>query len=269
MPPHDASADGLRGPRHEVVPASANETPADLSISDVEGAACTAEPHRHGAIAYPGPPQEYFEIDYLFWGLEGARVPTLLTSNPTGTALRDVGNPAAASTTTLLGNQSLGDWGQSGVRLRWGKRLQDSVVDRLEMSLWMLFEREDDLNFASNGGDPMLARPFTNSVSGLPDAQVISMAGVADGSFNSNYSRQLYGIDPLAFFCVHGNACESLDVFSGYRYFHYEDRLDLTERVMLEPGGVVAPGTELLVEDQFEAHNDYHLLPLGVNYARR
>ena len=114
-----------------------------------------------------------------------------------------------------------------------------------------------------------MARPFINASTGLADAQVLSLAGVADGSFRSEYDRSLFGIEPLAFFCMSGNGCASLEAFTGYRYLHYEDELRMTETVSLTAGGSIAPGSQLLVEDTFSATNDFHMLPLGLHYVRR
>ena len=94
------------------------------------------------------------------------------------------------------------------------------------------------------------------------------MPGVAAGSFETEYSRHLLSIDPTLLFCLSGTECSAWEGVTGYRYFLYEDEINLTERVRPEPGGLIAPGTEFLVEDTIRATNDYHLLPLGVNYFR-
>jgi len=216
-----------------------------------------------------GKSDTYAQVEYLLWSLPGADTPRLLTSNPAGTPLGSIADPSDPSTQTLLGGSKLGDWAHSGVRLRVGRFFDDGLLSRWELSGWNLFERSDDSLFESTGGDPILARPFTHATSGLPDAQVLSLAGFADGSLRSGYDRRLFGIEPLAFFCLSGNGCESLEAFTGYRYLHYQDELRLTERARLAPGGVIAPGTELLVEDTFSATNDYHLLPLGLHHVRR
>jgi hypothetical protein len=215
-------------------------------------------------------PTSYATIDYLFWSLPGAGAPRLLTSNPTGTPLGAIASPSEPSTQSLLGgNSEFGDWGHSGLRLRFGRIMDDSRLHRWELTGWILFEEHDDTHDESASGEPILARPFTNATTGLPDAQVLSLNGVADGSLRSQYARTLYGIDPLAFFCLSGSPCRSLEFFTGYRYLHYEDELRLFETVRPEAGGLIAPGTEFSVEDTFTAANDFHLLPLGLHFAQR
>ena len=214
-------------------------------------------------------PGTYAQVDYLLWSLPGVDTPRLLTSNPAGTPLSGIANASDPTTQTLLGGSELGDWAHSGVRFRFGRIVSDGRLSRWELSGWSLFERSDSGLFESSEGDPILARPFTNATTGLPDAQVLSLAGFADGSLRSEYDRSLFGIEPLAFFCLSGNGCASLEAFTGYRYLHYEDELRLIERVRPQASGLIAPGSELLVEDTFSATNDYHLLPLGLHYVRR
>ena len=216
-----------------------------------------------------GTAQDYAQVEYLLWSLPGVDTPALLTSNPLGTPVAAISDPNDASTQTLVGGSELGDWAHSGIRLRYGSVVKDGRLSRWELSGWSLFERSDNSFFESTGGDPILARPFDNASNGLADAQVLSLAGVADGSFRSEYDRSLFGIEPLAFFCMSGNGCASLEAFTGYRYLHYEDELRMTEQVEFAAGGLVAPGSQLLVEDTFKATNDYHMLPLGLHYVRR
>jgi hypothetical protein len=222
-------------------------------------------------------PRTYAQVEYLLWSLPGVDTPVLLTSNPLGTPDAAISDPNDASTQTLIGGSEMGDWAHSGVRLRFGKVVNDGRLSRWELSGWSLFERSDNDFFESTGGDPILARPFINAttdvaagtVAGEPNSQVLSLAGEADGSFRSEYDRSLFGIEPLAFFCMSGNGCASLEAFTGYRYLHYEDELRMTETATLAASGLVAPGSGFLVEDTFSATNDYHMLPLGLHYVRR
>ncbi len=252
-----------------------------VAVDDLATEVSNMAPESFGAGCWPscggGRPDTYAQVEYLLWSLPGVDTPRLLTSNPTGTPLGSVADPSDPSTQTLLGGSELGDWAHSGIRLRFGRVLNNGRLSRWELSGWSLFERSDNSFFESTGGDPILARPFINAttnaaagtIAGELNAQVLSLDGVAGGSLRSEYDRSLFGIEPLAFFCVSGDGCKSLEAFTGYRYLHYEDELRLTETVRPAAGGLVAPGSELLVEDTFSATNDYHLLPLGLHYVRR
>ena len=146
-----------------------------------------------------GSPQSYVNAEYLLWGLPSVDIPRLLTSNPTGTPLGSIADASDPSTQTLSGDSEVGNWAHSGMRLRFGHVVKHRRLSRWELSGWFLFEKSDDVRFGSIAGDPILARPFTNAASGLPDAQVLSLAGFADGSFRSQYDRSLFGVEPLAF----------------------------------------------------------------------
>ena len=69
--------------------------------------------------------------------------PVLLTSNPLGTPVAAISDPNDPSTQTLVGGSELGDWAHSGVRLRFGKVVNDGRLSRWELSGWSLFERSD------------------------------------------------------------------------------------------------------------------------------
>jgi len=106
---------------------------------------------------------------------------------------------------------------------------------------------------SSTGGDPILARPFFNTDTGSQDAQIISYPGIADGSFESSYSRQALGIDPTIFFCMFGSSCSWLEAYTGYRFLWLKDELNIHEEVTPQPGGLIAPGTRFVVDDEFRA----------------
>ena len=218
------------------------------------------------AAAPPSLPNRYLEVEYLLWGLDNVTLPRLLTSNPVGTPLASVGQSSDPSTQTVVGDEVVGDWPQAGMRFRAGQLMESGPFSRMELSGFFLFDRSDDWHMESETGDPILARPFTDA-DGQSDAQILSLAGVADGSLHAHYKRRFYGIEPLAFFCVEGNGCRATEFFTGYRYMRYEDQITITERVRPEAGGLIAPGTEFLVEDIFRATNDYHVLPLGLSYT--
>ncbi len=211
----------------------------------------------------------YFEMDYLFWDFEGTHLPPVLTANSTSTPLTDIGRIDAATTDIVIGGENVGDFGQSGLRFRFGRYLDASRFSRFEFSGWFLFDGSDSWRGASVDGDPILARPFYNTATGQPDAQVISLAGVADGSLRSDYRRRMFGFDPLLFVCLQDDGRRWVEGFFGYRYWRYEDSLDVYERVAPVPAGLIAPGTEFRIEDHFRAENDYHLVPLGVSVTHR
>jgi hypothetical protein len=251
---------------------SVAQVPAPASTSSLEPIATSADfPADIGLTSATttsaGRPDHYTEIEYLLWSIDGGSSPALLTSNPTGTPLANIGSLTDPSTRVVMGGDDFGGV-QSGIRARYGHMLRGDLASRLELSGWWLFSNGSEWNFESSPENPILARPFVNAQTGLADAQVISFPGLIDGSMQGTYDRRLFGIDPMFFGCISGSGNGSLEYMTGYKFLRYEDELVLVERISPAAGGLIAPGTEIQVEDRFAARNDYHLLPLGLNFTR-
>ena len=60
--------------------------------------------------------------------------------------------------------------------VRAGRFFRDRLLSRLEFTGWFLFDGSDDWNFASQHGTPILARPFTNALTGQPDGAAVEPA---------------------------------------------------------------------------------------------
>lgn len=213
--------------------------------------------------------KNYAQADYLLWWAGDSELPdSLVTTDPAGTAIDDVGT--SPGNRTVLGGDAVGDWPHSGLRLRLGRFISDSRVSRVELDLWHLFEDTDSFNVGSSDGSVILSRPFSNTTdpaNPFLDAQVISFPGLASGSFDAQYSRTASGVDPTIFFCLGSSTCRWLEFATGYRFLYLQDQLNLNERVLLEPGGLIAPGTGYEVRDDFTARNLYHLWQFGLSHT--
>lgn len=213
-------------------------------------------------------PDTYIDLEYLLWGLGDVNLPRILTSNQVGTPLGNIAQTTTSSTQTLIGGESVGDSPQSGMRLRAGRMYCDGMLSRLEFTGFFFFDGGNSWHAGSINGNPILARPFT-STNGQSDAQIISFPGISEGTVDANYKRRLYAFEPLAFLCLQGDGCRALEFLTGYRFMRYEDQFEVIERVRPQAGGLVAPGTELVVEDSIRATNDYHVFPLGLSYVSK
>ena len=209
--------------------------------------------------------QNYVQADFLLWWAGDSQLPALITTNPAGTVIGDVG--ISSSTRTLYGNETVGDWPNAGLRLRLGRFIRNSRISRVELDLWHLIQGSDTFAVSSSGGNPILSRPFFNSQTGAADAQQISFPGSSDGSFGSEYTRQAFGLDPSVFFCLNSSSCRWFELSTGYRFLWLQDQLKLNERVLLEPGGLIAPGSGHDVQDKFTANNRFHLWTIGLSHS--
>ncbi len=256
----------------------ANEPAADLiepepSPSDVAEPLAAVKPAKATDASIidfnpwrPKRPQRYIEAEYLLWWAGDSKLPALLNSNPDGTSIPDAGLPGP-STSLLYGNEKVGDWPHSGVRLRGGRYIGESGISRVEVDGHYLFQGTDSFAIRSVDGDEILSRPFFNSGLGQFDAQLLNYPGIADGRFSSEYKRQAFGFDPLLFFCLSSDQCRWTEFYTGYRFFWLQDNIELSERIDIPAGGLVAPGTYFDIEDEFTATNIYNMIPLGLSFS--
>jgi hypothetical protein len=218
----------------------------------------------------------YFEADYLAWWGGQSALPPLLTTNPDGTPITDAGPIGSPGSQVLIGNDPVGDWIQSGLRLRYGRYRPGSKLAQWELGVWHLFENvpiffgnTDDSIQAGSATNPIFARPFFNTAIGQPDAQILSYPGVANGYFRSQYARQAFGVDPLLFFCLNREECRSLDFLTGYRWLWLKDRFWLDEQVDLLADPLTGSSATFRVQDSFQATNSFHTIPIGLSLSRR
>jgi hypothetical protein len=185
-------------------------------------------------------------------------------ADPVGTPLANIGDPNSDSSQVLLGQEKFTRDAGVGLRLRGTHRPSLAKFSRFDWSLFHLFDQRHDASFASNGGSPILSRPFNNQLTGGSDAQVLSYPGLANGTFDSTYRHSLSGGEALASFCLYGTNCQSLELVGGYQFSRLRDALYLHETLLPEPSPLVTPGTRFEVRDEMEAGNDYHLFPIGL-----
>lgn len=214
----------------------------------------------------------YFEADYLVWWAERSRLTPLLTTNVPGTPLADAGPLGSPGSSVLIGDQFVGDWAHSGLRLRYGKYFHNRRISRVEFSVWHMFQdtfrlfRDSNDSASTNSGVvPIFGRPFFNTAINQNDAQILSYPGLVDGNFQFKYNRQALGVDSLTFACLHSDACRWTEFYTGYRYIWLHDNLNTDEKIDAAAGGLLGPNFGYRVQDSFEASNGYHLIPIGLS----
>lgn len=215
----------------------------------------------------------WFSADYLHTWLQGDRVPALVTSSPLGTDRDDAGVLGLPSTTTLFGDERIGE-SQPGVRLSLGRFL-DNGCEYAFASEFFWLGQDAELFSAVSDGNPALARPFFNTDPNVnaEDAELVAFDDPIDGDIldgrvsvdadNNIYSTSLYFSKALA--CrggrYSGYRCETL---AGYRYFQLEERLSITENLLVTGGGAVAVGTTFDITDRFATSNEFHGFECGL-----
>ncbi len=203
--------------------------------------------------------------EWLYWTMQGAAVPALVTSNPAGTALDQIGLLGAPSTTVLFGDNIIGDGLNSGFRFSGGVWLDRNESWGIEGSFFYL-DPDADSFLASSTGDPILSRPFFNifdpflgPTAPFPDAELVSFPGVLAGSIQAEYDTMFLGAEANLRKKLCSNCWFRLDGLFGYRYLRLEDDLFIRESLeATDPFGFIPVGTQIEVEDTFSTTNNFH-----------
>jgi Putative beta barrel porin-7 (BBP7) len=112
-----------------------------------------------------------------------------------------------------------------------------------------------------------VGRPFFNTATGLPDAELVSLPGFLDGNVHvSASSGSLIGAGALARVNLGCASCYRLDALAGYRFLMLSDRVGISENLTsTDPAQTVVPlGTNFLVADNFHTTNQFHGADVGL-----
>lgn len=216
--------------------------------------------------APPAPPSAggfWIGAEYLLWSTKGDKLPPLLTTSPAGTPVASAGVLGAPGTSVLFGNGTGGDGWRSGVRVRAGYWFDPQHTAGIEAQFFALGSNSTNLA-VSAGGNPILAEPFVDAVSGLQSALLTAFPGASSGSIAIGESSRLFGAGAgyRREFC-HTCAFGSVGALIGYRFLRLQDGLAINDTITAT-GGFLVPGTVLAATDQFNTTNDFHGLDLGL-----
>jgi hypothetical protein len=210
-------------------------------------------PKAYGPGFDPFPEQGWYaRAEYLaMWG-KGNRLPPLLTTSPQGTPQVDAGVLGEPGTEVLFGDERVADRGRQGARLTFGKRL--GVYQRLswEVEWFYLGDANEEVAAGFSEGDPIVARPFFNRLTGVQDSQLVAFPGLAGGIQFATHS-EVQSVDVLLRYNWWEGPHGYLNVFTGYRFFRFQEGLEIQEQLF----GLVD------VFDRFETENNFHGVDLG------
>jgi hypothetical protein len=221
----------------------------DPCLAPLPGGAFVPDAHPAGYLFYGS-------AEYLLWWIRGANVPALLV---TGTPLPNfnIGNPV-----TLFGDGPITGQERSGGRFTLGWWFTPCQNWGVEGSYFFLGTRNGGFE-AANPGTGVLARPFLN-----PDltsnSEILAFPGLSMGSFIATTQNSLWGAD----INLKKNLCLGcnwrVDLLTGFRYLHFDERLDIGETFMGVPGGPFA-GVSGMVLDQFKVTNNFYGGQVGLS----
>jgi hypothetical protein len=217
-----------------------------------------------------GPPGRcWVQGELLLWFVSGDPLPPLVSTAPAGTPRPVAGALGQPGTAVLAGGRTT-DYGLlPGFRLRAGMWLDDCQTCGVEGSFFFLARGTDWDQFASPG-DPILTRPFFNTLTGRPDTELVAFPGVVAGSVRADNTLTLTGGDLNLRKNLCCTCCGRLDLLAGYRVLHLTEELTVTERLVnLTTDRGAPPGTTIVVQDRFRTENTFHGGQVGLAGERR
>lgn len=214
--------------------------------------------------------RNWASLDFLLFFPDGFDSPPLVAGSPAGTARPDVGRLDFPGTEVLLGNERLADSAMSGLRLSLGHWLDDCGKTAIVGSVFGM-GTNSGYTYPDNP-DSIISRPFFNADPGINafDSELVNLPGVVDGTISVLAETDiLSGAVGLQKNLICEQSCDlsrRVDFFVGYRAFSLEDSLVITEALRsTATTGLLALDTTFDVLDDFESHNDFHGVELGLN----
>jgi hypothetical protein len=188
--------------------------------------------------------------EYLLWWIKNGRVPPLVTAGGDG-------KPGSAGTQVLVDNLNFDDGVRQGGRFTLGYHLGTIPAVGVEASYFFLSDRQTDVRFSS-GGDPLLAQPFLNVATGMPDANLVAKPGTAVGTVTVGAQTSLSGAEGNL---TAGLICSDrfhLTALGGFRFLRLEDEVTAGEQFVVAPGVPGFGGSRVNLQDDFRTVNEFY-----------
>lgn len=225
------------------------------------------------------PQDGWVSFEYLAWYQDGMSLPPLVTTSiDPGVSQADAGVLGRPTTSVLFGDGEVSTDTFKGGRLQYGVWL-----DRAHT--WGVGGEYFEFSSVSTGfsgtseGNPILARPFFNTQTGLEDSELVAFPNVITGSVAASAKTELVGGGvnfryltccnegfSKWFFCGCPEPfCSRSESLFGYRYLQLDEGVTVTED--LTSALVAAPGG-FLIQDSFQTRNQFNGFDFGWKYRR-
>jgi hypothetical protein len=220
-------------------------------------------------------PRFYARAEYLLWWTKGYHLPVLVTTGSPTTPENVRGALGQPDTVVLYGGNSTNIGPQSGGRFTAAYSLDPCGCCALEGSYFFLGRKND--NFVADSSQfPVLARPFFNINTGMPDRELTATPGIVPGdlfmlrgSIKVNNFSDLQGAELNVRRLLCDDCKYSLSGFAGFRFLDLHEALNITENVVSAaavPGFTIfTPGNQIIVSDTFNTRNRFYGGQIGVD----
>ncbi len=225
------------------------------------------------------PQDGWASFEYLGWWQDGMNLPPLVTTSVDPNVPRaQAGVLTDPSTRILFGGGDVLDRGFDGGRLRFGVWMDRCHKLGVGAEYFQLGSETESFNGTSTG-NPVLARPFFNTQTGLEDSGIVAFPGVASGTVNAEARSELVG---AAFNFRHLRNCDEgcskwlfcgcpehfcgrTEAILGYRFLQLEESVRIRENMVSTD--TANPGTLDLL-DRFDTRNQFNGFDVGWIYRR-
>jgi len=207
----------------------------------------------------------WMHAEYLYGVLGDRSLPALVTTSPNGTLPADAGVLGEPDTTVLIGGSD--QLNAPGVRGFFGIRpllwYDQSNPLEIETSL-MWFGEEYDAAAGPSTGDPILARPFFDTISGNQTSSLVAYPGIRDGIVDTEVSSEIHSLGIL--FRQNWRQSERwrIDAVAGYRYFNLREKLVVDENLLLPTADPWGRDEYVERYDSFRTNNYFHGGEIGI-----
>ena len=224
-----------------------------------------------------GNPHWYWvRAEYLSWWTSGMDLPPLVTTSPAGTDQSEAGVLGTNGVSVLFGGQEYHEDQRSGGRIRFGFWLDPMQRLGVEGEYFGLEQSEENFSATSNGGSPILARPFYNAVDFAEDSELVGFPGLVEGTVGVATRGDFEGaaVRLRWTYCCPQASCDmcdpcaacgptgpGLNLIGGYRFYRLAEGVRITEE--LNSLNSAAPGT-FDIFDSFDAKNEFHGGEIGM-----
>lgn len=242
-----------------------DEEPSDLRADELGATSSFYPPQFPRYDLWREQPPVFMRAEYLYSGLGNRSLPALLTTSLSGTPAGQAGVLGEPGTSVLIGGSdhlnAPGVRGFLGIRpLTWW-----DDTNSLEIETSLLWLGEDYGTTAGpSTGDPILARPYFDTVGGSPASTLVAYPGTVAGVFDAEMSSEVKSLGILLRQNWQRWENWRIDAVAGYRYFKLREKLVVDENLAV----VTADpwGRDAFVEryDSFRTNNYFHGGEIGV-----
>jgi hypothetical protein len=225
------------------------------------------------------PSDGWFQGEYLNWWQSGMAIPPLVTTSPGSPTLtpRSTAGVLGQNTSILYGDEDIFTDSRDGGRLRAGLWLDACHKWALQGEYFALSSDTEEFSQTSTG-NPILARPFFNALTGREDSELVAYPGVVSGTVSTRAITRLQGASAhlrRQLCCTTGCGVDlcgrsietghRIDAIIGWRYLGLRESLEINEDLV---GAANEPGSFDIV-DRFDTRTRFNGVDFGLVYGGR